>query len=67
MYEVQEDANTLWTFFKSKLQESTEKYVPYRMMRPNSGSPWVSTELKRQYRKEDRIHKKVRHRKVRNS
>ncbi len=60
MYEEQEDANTLWNFFKSKLQETTEKHIPHKMMRPNNGLPWVPTELKRQYRKEERIHKKVR-------
>ena len=54
-----EDVDTLWQIFKSRLLSFISKYVPHRTASAHDRPPWVTSNVKKLIRKRDHLFKKV--------
>ena len=54
-----DDVDTLWEIFKSRLLSSISKYVPHRTASARDRPPWVTPNVKKLLRKRDHLFKKV--------
>ena len=48
-----------WSLFKTTLTKAMVNYIPQRCSSMKYKLPWITTEIKRQMRKKDRLHKKA--------
>ena len=48
-----------WVYFKNKLSEAVEKFVPFTITKSKSGLPWVNSKIRREIRKRERLYKKA--------
>ncbi len=50
--------NEMWTNLKDEIKKMTDKHVPQRTINHNHGYPWITTKLRRIFRKRDRLYSK---------
>ncbi len=50
--------NELWICFHSMMVALQDKYIPTKVVKPCSGLPWVTKEIKRLLRKKNRLYKR---------
>ena len=53
------NVETQWVYFKSKLFEAVDTFVPSKVLKSNSGLPWVKYKIRREILKRERLYKKV--------
>ena len=53
------NVETQWVYFKSKLFEAVDNFVPSKVLKSNSGLPWVNYKIRREIRKRERLYKKA--------
>ena len=57
--EITDDVDMLWTNFSNELERSIMKYIPNRTTSANNRPPWISREIKRLFRKREKLHRKL--------
>ena len=53
------DVESQWVYFKNKLFEAVDKFVPSKVLKPKSGLPWVNSRIRREIRRRERLYKKA--------
>ena len=53
------NVETQWVYFKSKLLEAVDNFVPSKVLKSNSGLPWVDYKIRREIRKRERLYEKA--------
>ncbi|XP_048586113.1 uncharacterized protein LOC125568277 [Nematostella vectensis] len=48
-----------WVLFKTSLSTGISQFIPQKSSRPKYKLPWINTNIKREMRKKDRMHKKA--------
>lgn len=48
-----------WNAFKNAVIKGISQYVPQKLSMPKYKLPWITTDIKREMRKKDRLHKKA--------
>ena len=56
--EITDDVDMLWTNFSNELERSIMKYNPHRTTSAKNRPPWISREIKRLFRKREKLHRK---------
>jgi len=53
------NVETQWVYFKNKLFEAVDKFVPSKVLKSKSGLPWVNSKIRREIRRRERLYKKA--------
>ena len=53
------NVETQWLYFKNKLFEAVDKFVPSKVLKSKAGLPWVNSKIRREIRKRERLYKKA--------
>ena len=48
-----------WDYFKEKLSQGLEKYIPSKIAKSKVSHPWVNRKIRREIRKRERLYKKA--------
>ena len=54
-----------WTFFKDTIRDAMAQYIPSKMSKTKQSHPWITSEIKRQMRKRDKLYCKAKKTKLR--
>ena len=53
------NVETQWVYFKNKLFEALDKFVPSKVLKSQTGLLWVNSKIRREIRKRERLYKKA--------
>ena len=56
--EITDDVDMLWSNFSNQLERSIMKYIPHRTTSTKNRPPWISREIKRLFRKREKLDRK---------